>query len=131
MFYCSSSFWGFLVCLFCFALLFRATPVAYGGSHARTQQCQMSHTYNLHHSSQQHQILNPLSEARDRTHNLMVLSWICSRCTTMGTPVQHLFTSLSSISEVKWFLWYCHIYRRLSWRQNLYQTSQKIKRGCQ
>ena len=23
---------------------------------------------NLHHSSQQHQILNPLSEARDRTH---------------------------------------------------------------
>ena len=27
---------------------------------------------NLQHSSRQCQILNPLSEARDRTHNLMV-----------------------------------------------------------
>ena len=35
-----------------------------------------SHTCNLHHSSQQCQILNPLSEARDRTCNLMVPSWI-------------------------------------------------------
>ena len=26
---------------------------------------------DLHHSSQQHQVLNPLREARDRTHNLM------------------------------------------------------------
>ena len=32
--------------------------------------------YNLHHSSQPHQILNPLSEARDGTHNMMVPSWI-------------------------------------------------------
>jgi len=31
---------------------------------------------NLHHSSQQHQILNPLSEARGRTQNLMVPSRI-------------------------------------------------------
>ena len=31
---------------------------------------------NLHHSSQQCWILNLLSKARDRTHNLMVLSWI-------------------------------------------------------
>ena len=31
-------------------------------------------------------ILNPLSEARDRTHNLMVASWIRFRCATMGTP---------------------------------------------
>ena len=30
----------------------------------------------LHHSSQQGQILSPLSEARDRTHNLMVPSQI-------------------------------------------------------
>ena len=27
----------------------------------------LSHVCNLHHSSQQHWILNPLSEARDRT----------------------------------------------------------------
>uniref|UniRef100_A0A4X1V729 Uncharacterized protein n=1 Tax=Sus scrofa TaxID=9823 RepID=A0A4X1V729_PIG len=40
---------------------------------------------DLHHSSWQRRILNPLSEARDRTHNLMVPSQICFRCTTMGT----------------------------------------------
>ena len=31
----------------------------------------LSRICNLHHSSQQHQILNPLSKARDRTHNLV------------------------------------------------------------
>ena len=31
---------------------------------------------SLYHSSQQHQILNPLSEARDRTHILMVPSQV-------------------------------------------------------
>ena len=35
----------------------------------------LSHICNLHHSSQ-HQILNPLRKARDRTRNLMVPSWI-------------------------------------------------------
>ena len=33
-----------------------------------------SHIYNLHHSSWQRRILNPLSEARDRTCNLVVPS---------------------------------------------------------
>ena len=32
---------------------------------------------DLHHSSPQRRILNPLSEARDQTYNLMVPSWIC------------------------------------------------------
>ena len=41
---------------------------------------------NLHHSSQQGQILNPLSKARDGTRNLMVPSRIRFCCTTMGTP---------------------------------------------
>ena len=41
---------------------------------------------NLHHSSRQRWILNPLSEARDRTRNLMVPSRICFRCATMETP---------------------------------------------
>ena len=36
----------------------------------------LSHTCDLHHSSGQCQILNPLSEARDRTRNLMVPSQI-------------------------------------------------------
>ena len=41
---------------------------------------------DLHHSSQQHRILNPLREARDQTHNLMGPSRICFRCAMMGTP---------------------------------------------
>ena len=35
-----------------------------------TPQPQKCHVCQLHHSSQQCQILNPLSEARDQTHNL-------------------------------------------------------------
>ena len=41
-----------------------------------------SHICNLHHCLQQCWILNPLSETRDRTSNLMVPSWICFCCTT-------------------------------------------------
>ena len=46
----------------------------------------LSHVCDLHHRSQQCQILNPLSKARDRTHDLMVLSQVHFRCTTTGTP---------------------------------------------
>ena len=35
-----------------------------------------SHICNLHHSSRQCQILNPLSEARDGTHACMDTSWV-------------------------------------------------------
>ena len=45
-----------------------------------------SHVCNLHPSSWQRPILNPLSEARDRTHNLMVPSRNNFRCATTGTP---------------------------------------------
>ena len=41
---------------------------------------------DLHDSSQQRQIFNPLSKAKDRTLNLMVPSQICFCCTTMETP---------------------------------------------
>ena len=44
-----------------------------------------SRVCDLHDNSQQRQILNPLSEARDQTHNLMVPSWIVSTAMT-GTP---------------------------------------------
>ena len=40
----------------------------------------------LHHSSQQRQISDPLSEARDRILILMDTSQIHFRCATMGTP---------------------------------------------
>ena len=45
---------------------------------------------DLYHSSRQGQILNPLSEARDQTCNLMVPNQIHFCCTTMGTPKQVL-----------------------------------------
>jgi len=35
-----------------------------------------SHVYNLRYSSWQHCILNPVSETRDRTHDLMDTSWV-------------------------------------------------------
>ena len=46
-----------------------------------------SHVCDLHHSSRQLQILNPLSDARDRTCNLMVPGWIHFCCATTGTPL--------------------------------------------
>jgi len=42
-----------------------------------------SHVCNLYHSSQQCQIHNPMSEARNQIHNFMV----SSGSATMGTPV--------------------------------------------
>ena len=76
---------------FFFLLLFRAAPWHLGGSQARggigaavgvesewqlpayttvTATQDPNRICNLHHSSQQHWILNPLSEARDGTHIL-------------------------------------------------------------
>ena len=49
-----------------------------------------SHICSLHHSSQQHWILNPLIEARDQACNLMVPSQIHFYCAMMGTP-EHVF----------------------------------------
>ena len=40
------------------------------------------HVYDLHHSSQQHQIPDPLKEDRDQTHVLMDTSQIHFLCTT-------------------------------------------------
>ena len=88
------------VCLFVF---FRVTPAAYGGSQATsnpscccrptpvTATPDPSRISDLHHSSQQRQILNPLKEARNPTHNLVVPSWIHFFCTTMGTPLTSFY----------------------------------------
>ena len=68
----------------------RAAPAAYGGSQARGligavatglrqshSNADRSRVCNLHHSSRQRRIVNPLSKGRDRTRNLMVPSRIC------------------------------------------------------
>jgi len=98
-------FYLFYFILFYFIVfcLFRATPKAYGSSQARgpirpaaaglhhshsnARLPGLSHVCDLHHSSWQRRILNPLSEARDRTRNLMVPSQIHFHCSTTGTPV--------------------------------------------
>ena len=74
--------------------------MAYGGSQARgqigataagytiaTATRDQSRVCDLQRSSQQRWILNPLSKARDGTHNLMVTSQICFCCGMVGTPV--------------------------------------------
>ena len=46
----------------------------------------LSWVCDLHRSSWQRRILNPLSGARDQTWNLKVPSQICFHCTKTGTP---------------------------------------------
>ena len=60
----------------------------------------LSCVYNLHHSSRQHWILNPLSEARDRTHNLMVPSRIRFLCAMMGPPDLYLLRTVFFICDL-------------------------------
>ena len=54
---------------------------------------------DLHHSSQQHQILNPMSKARDQTHNLMVPSRIHFHCTTTGTLLLKVFIGVPVVAQ--------------------------------
>ena len=75
--------------------LFRATPTAYGNSQARgwieavvksklqllgyataTAMSDLSHICDLHHSLWQHQILNPVSRAKDQIRILMDTSLV-------------------------------------------------------
>ena len=71
-----------------FTYLFRATLMAYGGSQIgaeselqplayATATQYLSHVLELHHSSRQCWILNPLSEAGNQTHILMDANWVC------------------------------------------------------
>ena len=76
----------------------------------------LSHIYNLHHSSWQHWILTPLSEARDRTCILMDASWVCFCWATAGTPLWPIFNWLVWFS-CYWFLRVLYIF----WKQFLYQ----------
>ena len=47
----------------------------------------LSHICNLHRSSWQHWILNPLSEASDRTHILMDTSCVCNQLSHKGNSL--------------------------------------------
>ena len=88
--------------------LFRATPMAYRGSQARgltgalaTGLCHShSNIRSEPHLQTTPQLLNPLREARDWTHNLMIPSQICFCCTMMGTPLEVLSNKTFFNSEV-------------------------------
>ena len=58
-------------------------PLAYATTTAKPDR---SCVYDLHHSSRQHQILNPLNKARYWICILMDPSQICFHWATMGTP---------------------------------------------
>ena len=93
--------------------LFRAAPEAHGGSQARAQiravaagLCH-SHICNLYHSSRQRQILNPLSEARDRTCIVTNASQICFHRAIMGTPASRTESSPSAVLFL--FFFFCFV----------------------
>ena len=58
----------------------------------------LSHVRDLHHSSRQCRIPNPLSEARDRTHILMDTSQIHLHCATTEAP-PFFFTPVFSLGS--------------------------------
>ena len=60
---------------------------------------------SLHHSLQPCQILNPLSEARDQTCNLVVLSGIRFHCTTTVTPCVVFLRYTICCQKLKWKEW--------------------------
>ena len=61
----------------------------------------LSRVCDLYHSSWQRQIPNPLSEARDQTHVLMVTSWIFFCCATIGTPYKNSFEGKERLLKEK------------------------------
>ena len=102
-----------------FLLLFRATPMAYGGSQARglnrASAASLCHRCSNTRSklklrptpsSQQCQILNPLSKTKDQTHNLMVLSRIHFCCAMTEAPIlTSLYILLFLPSPQRFQLW--------------------------
>ena len=56
----------------------------------------LSRIRDLHHSSWQHRMLNPLSGARDGTHIFVATSRVCFLCAATGTPGQVSYLRLVS-----------------------------------
>jgi len=61
-----------------------------------------SHVFDLHHSSWQRQILNPLSRARDQPCILVDPSQVCYRKVTKGSPNSHFLKALMGQTGHVW-----------------------------
>ena len=108
------------ISLFC--LFFRAESEVYGSSQAKGQiratpfglchvaTLDLSCFSDLHHSSQQHQILNSLSEATNWTCLLMDTGRIRFLCSTAGIPYHSLYKPLMYYQGVQ--LWLLHHSRK-------------------
>ena len=77
--------------------------------------------WDLQHSSWQCQVLNPLSEARGRTCNLMVPSQIHFRCAMTGTPIRKLLRWAMQFYGLTLFLW-------LRWVGDIKEKNEKKKK---
>ena len=80
---------------------------------------------DLHHSSQQHQIPDPLGEAKHRTCFFMDTSQICFRCTTTGIPCVYFFKE-NPLAPWKrgWFQSWCRE-ENTGWAWNIQGCFQK------
>ena len=87
----------------------------------------LSHTCNLHHSSRQCQIPDPLSEARDQTCILMDASQVHFHCTTMGTPKKLTFNL--SMEQFQNLTTYSPLKQILS-SKNWYHTGITFQQKC-
>ena len=101
-----------LLCFFLFSFFkIRAPPFAYASSQARgqiraaalayataTAILDLNHICDLHCSSQQHQILNPLSGAKD---------WVCYYWAMMATPLL--------CSHLNFRIFFFHFKKGLNW----------------
>ena len=63
-----------------------------------------SHVFNLHHSSRQHRILNPMSEAKNWTCVFMDTSQVCYCWAMVGTPWNFFNLILINLNSHMWLV---------------------------
>ena len=129
-------------CLFLFGwlvLLFRAAYVAYGSSQARGwigapasglrhshRNAGLSRVCGPHQSSRKCWILNPLSEAKDRTLIFVYSSRVCYHWATAGTPTaSEILCGNISLTSINLNLSHCYTTLRLDMNLNA-ETNYKL-----